>query len=267
MRNICDFNIHLPRHPISRDDLNLSRIHLDEHLCSLKQELSDAEVSRGNLMILDAAFAISGASEKLAAFAHEGFTLTALLDPRVPDAFERIDRIAELGYSGIKFHPYFQNLADHDFYAAIGACHHAESRGLWLALCCSYGTRRVFENGGVRLLGALAQAGVRMPIIALHSGGRLALEVMSIAIETPNIYLDTSFSIPFWNGSSVEQDIAFAIRKVGVERCLFGSDRPYQSLSGSVQAVIEFLERHDFGDRAAEEIMEGTFLRLCGESR
>ena len=43
---------------------------------------------------------------------------------------------------------------------------------------------------------------VKAPIIALHAGGGKVVEAMSIGLDCKNIYFDTSFSIPFWFGSS-----------------------------------------------------------------
>ena len=262
MDMICDFNIHIPKNPVFQDDLHLHQRDLTGYLDSLVLELSRCGVHNGNVMVLDANMDNDDQHKVIRQSLGGGFCQTAILDPRIDDVFERIDWLAYLGYRGVKIHPYFQNLADHDFYAAIGACQYAASKGFWLALCCSYGTKRVYANHAVKLLGALVQAKVDMPIIALHSGGRLVLEVMSIAVEAPNVYLETSFSIPFWLGSSIEQDIAFAIRKVGVERCLFGSDRPYQPLQVAIEETISFFQRFGFREVDVEAIMRGNFLAL-----
>ena len=262
MSTVCDFNIHIPKNPVFQDDLHLHQRDLTAYLDSLILELSRCGVHSGNVMVLDANMDNENQHNAIRQSLGDSFCRTAILDPRVEDVFEWIERLASLGYRGVKIHPYFQNLADHDFYAAIGACQYAASKGFWLALCCSYGTTRVYANHAVKLLGALVQAKVDMPIIALHSGGRLALEVMSIALEAPNVYLETSFSIPFWLGSSVEQDIAFAIRKVGVERCIFGSDRPYQPLQEAIEETLAFFQRFDFRDADVEAIMQSNFLAL-----
>lgn len=267
MSAVCDVNIHIPREPVFDDDLNLHHRDMGSHLEHLSNELRDCGVHAGNVMVLDADMDDDRDHQMIADVLGSGFCRTALIDPRSQNVFERIDRLASLGYQGIKIHPYFQNLADHDFYAAIGVCQYAASKGFWLTLCCSYGTKRVHANHAVTLLGALAQAGVAMPIVALHSGGALVLDVMSIALESPNIYLDTSFSIPFWIGSSIEQDIAFAIRTLGADRCFFGSDRPYQPLGTSIEETQKFLERSGFNDNEIEAVLNSNFMLLKQRAR
>ncbi|MNY29824.1 Amidohydrolase [compost metagenome] len=184
-----------------------------------------------------------------------------MVDPRRPDAFELVEAAAAAGLAGIKFHPYELNLADYDFPQAIAVAQHAAARGLWCAVCCSYGRLHVYDVSGVRLVIALAKS-LRSPIIALHGGGRQVLDVMSIAAEAPNILIETSFSLPFWRGSSVEMDFAFAMRKLGAQRWLFGSDHPYMPMRQSREDLLDFLQTYKFSETDVEQIMSGTARAL-----
>ncbi|NEO35145.1 MAG: amidohydrolase family protein [Moorea sp. SIOASIH] len=259
---ILDFNIHLPPHPNLLHEVNTTAYDTFSSLSNIKGMLSSLNVSGGNLMILDTEFLTRGFSEQLLQdIKATNLKCTVMIDPRHADAFDLVDKAASLGISGIKFHPYLLNLADHDFLRAVAVANHAGKLGLWTAVCCSYGTLKMYAVSGVRLLIALAEV-IKTPIIALHTGGKLALDVMVIALDTSNVFLDTSFSIPYWIGSSVEQDIAFAIRKVGAKRCLFGSDHPYMDLSNSIQQTLDFLKKYQFSDMEIEQIFYKTTEEL-----
>ena len=69
---------------------------------------------------------------------------------------------------------------------------------------------------------------------------------MLIAENFKNIYFDTSFSLSYWVGSSVEKDIAFVINKIGVNRFLFGSDFPFVDISKAIEDQIIFLNKWKF---------------------
>ena len=189
---------------------------------------------------------------------------TLLLDPRPVEAEARLAKAAAWGFNGIKFHPYMQGLGDGDFPAAVEIAKQAEAQGLWIAVDASYGTLEVFEQNGVRLAAAVAKSVKSAPIILMHLGGRMALEAMAVALAAPNVLLEMSLSIPFWLGSSVEQDFAFAIRQVGADRCMFSSDHPFIDLDTALDATKGFLDKHGFGDAEQEQIFHATGQRLLG---
>ena len=53
-----------------------------------------------------------------------------------------------------------------------------------------------------------------------------------------NIHVDLSFSPLYFEGSSVQQDLACLVRKADPRRVLFGSDFPEVSLRGSVEWML-----------------------------
>ncbi len=258
---VVDFNIHLPPAPNLVHERDLTAFDAPASLSAIGALMAGHEVAAGNLMILDTGYLRREHDELNRRARALGLKTTVMVDPRDEDAFELVDRAAAAGLSGVKLHPYLLELADRDFPCAAALARHAARLGLWIAIDCSYGTRRMYDISGVRLAIALSEA-VETPIIALHGGGKLVLDVMSLAMEAPNVWLDLSFSIPFWCGSSVETDFAFAIRKLGAERCLYGSDHPYVPLDQAIDEVCGFLERHGFADGEIEAIMGGTAQAL-----
>lgn len=261
---IIDFTLHLAGKESFEDALDLRRVDPNAKLEELVDSARDAGVSTGNVMLLDTDLFRRDGPELTKRIRDAGFTATTMLDPRDHDAPELLERVAAAGCRGLKFHPYFLRLDASDFPEAVALAHQAQELGLWIAVCCSYGTVRVHDISGPRLVATLVRAGVTVPIVALHAGGAATLDVMSIALEAPNVLVETSFSIPFWSGSSVETDIAFSMRKVGTDRCLHGSDHPHVSVREAPRHLRAFLERHGFGEGEAHDVFSGTARRALG---
>lgn len=258
---ITDSNIHLPPVPNLTHELDLTAFDAAKSLMDIGAEMRRTGVDGGNVMILDSAFLRQGDHALVATARNFGMSCTVMVNPRDADACDLIDVGAELGIVAVKLHPYLLKSYDHDFPSAVVLAKHASTRGLHIAIDCSYGTRRMYDISGVRLAITLADC-IKTPIIALHGGGTRVLDVMSLVLDSPNVYLDTSFSIPYWLGSSVEADFAFAIRKVGTERCLFGSDRPYIPQQEAIEQTLGFLQRHGFDDQDQAQLMSATARQL-----
>lgn len=253
---VIDFNLHLPAAPSLTQELDTRLLDLPARLSDLTTTSAALGIERGNVMILDPSFLRRDPAAVLHAIDRSRFSVTVMLDPRQPDAVRLVADHARL-IDGVKFHPYLLNLADYDFPAALEVGIEAARHGLWLAVDCSYGTSRVYDLSGVRLVLALART-VRTPVVALHGGGPRVLDLLGAALELPHIVLDTSFSIPYWEGSSVETDYAFAIRKLGAGRWLYGSDHPYISIAEARAATPRFLVRHGFTSDDVDAIMFRT---------
>jgi uncharacterized protein len=221
-----------------------------------------AGAERFNLMLMDETFLDTKVTADWVADLAPKGSVTWLVDPRRPDAEAAVNRAADLGIRGIKLHAYMQGLGDDAMPGIEKVARAAAARGLWIAVCCSYGTAKIYEHSGVRILAKLAQAIDSVPLIALHSGGAKVLDVMSIAIDRPNVIMDLSLSIPFWRGSSVETDFAFAIGKVGAHRCMFSSDHPFIELRTALHETEDFLRTHKFSDNDVRTIFYETGAAL-----
>lgn len=259
---VIDFTMHLAGERSLNDATDLTRIDPHGRLEKLASEAQAAGIVAGNVMLLDTDLFRRGDNGLVTAILERGLTATAMVDPRDEDAAALLERAAESGCRGLKFHPYLLGLGTSDFPEAIALARHAERLGMWVAVCCSYGTIRVHDISGPRLVAALVRAGITAPVIALHAGGAAVLDVMSIALDAPTVLMETSFSIPYWNGSSVEQDLAFAMRKVGPDRCLYGSDHPHVKIHEAPDHLRRFMELHGFDDADIAKVLTRTARRI-----
>jgi predicted TIM-barrel fold metal-dependent hydrolase len=109
----------------------------------------------------------------------------------------------------------------------------------------------MYETGGVQLGHEMAKT-VDSPIVLAHGGGAKIHEAFLTAETFENIYLDTSFSLPYWSGSSVEEDFAFAMREMDLDRWVWGTDIPFANVHDSIHCVEDLLERHSLADMASK---------------
>jgi predicted TIM-barrel fold metal-dependent hydrolase len=107
----------------------------------------------------------------------------------------------------------------------------------------------MYEVNGVRLGHALAKS-VSSPIILAHGGGAKIHEAFLTAETFSNIYLDTSFSIPYWSNSSVCEDFAFVMDEMNMDRWVWGTDRPFAGHRESVEEVEKLLSEHGLSEMA-----------------
>ncbi|NOX15369.1 MAG: amidohydrolase family protein [Epsilonproteobacteria bacterium] len=129
---------------------------------------------------------------------------------------------------------------------------------MFIAIDTSYGTLNLYRNDNLKLSTLIANKIKKSPIILLHSGGARVLEAMLIAESQNNIYLETSFSILCYHNSSIEQDFAFAYKKIGTNRVLYGSDSPYINLKESISFTSKYLQKYNFLDSEIENIFFNT---------
>jgi predicted TIM-barrel fold metal-dependent hydrolase len=217
--------------------------------------LFDSEViTRGNQ---------AEAIRKATASNRASFSYLAPLDQ--VDAEERISEAARLGIKALVLHPYLQNIVGARLERAIVLASVAEKLGLFVQVCTAYGSRQIYAIRPLDVALAVAEA-VNCPVVLTHGGGAKVLDALLIADALPNVVLDTSFSLSWWLGSRIEDDFAFAMRKLGLNRWMYGSDAPFKSFEQSTQDHMSFLSRHGFSDSECEALMSTTAAKLLGIS-
>jgi predicted TIM-barrel fold metal-dependent hydrolase len=189
------------------------------------------------------------------------FFFTLMPDFRRSDASDRLNQAAAAGFRGLTFHSYLQEIATQDYPAAVRLAQRASALGLFNGFCTAYGSKRMFDFYSLPLVAEVAKV-VSSPVILYHNGGARVLEAMLLCEMWPNLYLETSFSLSYWMNSSVEADLAFAIKKIGPGRVLFGSDAPFVELGASLHDHDVFFSRHDFETSQAQLILGGSALAL-----
>ena len=194
-------------------------------------------------------------------------TFTQLLDFRRDGLDAALDRLAAHGVNGIKFHSYVQCIGEAVFPLVLVAAKKAALRGFFICIDASYGTTHMYDYDNLRLAALLIREIRNVPIVVLHSGGARHWDAMLLALDGPNVYLETSFTLPHYMGSSIETDLAFIYRKIGVERVLFASDFPYIKLGEAIGCMDAFLERNKFSAGERDAIYGVNARRLVASTK
>ena len=260
MIQIFDFNIHLPIKGLKSiddvvvDDLKLDQDKLIQGLNYNKTYLETTEGSNVLLFNTDL-FSNSVSSFLKASKSFKNINLTSLIDFRRNDIFAYIDILIENNVKAVMVNSYLQKISDMDIPLVLKVFKYCESKGLSILIDGSYGTSKMLKYDNLKLMCSIAGQIKQTSIVIIHSGGLRVKEVMLLALENSNIYLDTSFSLPFYQDSSLEKDFAFAYKKIGVERVFFGSDLPYMDSTVTMNQHLNFFQKFHFSSSEIEKIL------------
>ncbi len=162
-------------------------------------------------------------------------------------AVEAFDALAsERPIRGLKLHPRRQGitLADIDRLAELVRVAHRHELPT-LVDCFPYG-KGALRDESLEIVEALAEAAPGAHIIIAHMGGIRILDALILARTSYTIHFDLSLTFDVYRGSHIEQDIFYAIRRLGPSRCLYGSDYPDTDLTGYLKGFREALDSHGF---------------------
>ena len=165
-----------------------------------------------------------------------------------------VDRLAEDGFRGIKFHPEYQLFRFND----------PEMDEVWDAMAetglVAYlhaGGERVFEppfHSSPREVAELSRRFPKLRIAAAHLGGFRMWEEAERELCGADVYLDLSHAL---NWMPDEQFLRI-VRRHGVERILFGSDAPWQD----PRDILSSFLRLPFSDAERRLILSSNARRL-----
>ena len=194
------------------------------------------------------------------------FSLVFLLDPLDEEFPELVDRATEAGAVGVKFHPYLQEFGAESESATLRrAFERVADSDLLTIIDTNYAGESLFRYNGVRLAHMMART-VSSPIVLAHAGNARILDAFAVARFADNVWLDTSFTLPYWIGSSVGRDFAFCMEKLRMSRWVWGSDTPSLDPSRCRSEVRSFLRDHSlkkweqdlFADNARKLLTRGS---------
>jgi predicted TIM-barrel fold metal-dependent hydrolase len=268
MMQYFDFNFHLPYlddpdvNSVIEQDLALDTRSLCYSLDIRKEDIAKAQATNFllfNTQLFDEDTQMFFTQMNLQ---FEQSTFTALVDFRRKDALEYIEKAENAGVRAIMFNSYLQNITEQDFLDVLKLCQFAEQEGLIICLDGSYGTSKMHNYDNLKLACFIADIVTNVPIVIVHSGGYRVMEFFLLAGDKSNVWLDTSFSLPFYIGSSIEKDFAFVYKKMDARKVVFGTDFPYLNSQNALQIHLDFFERHNFSQMQIEQILYTNAVEL-----
>ena len=174
---------------------------------------------------------------------------------------QRLEGLKKAGIDAVKFHCYFQKIEETDFQKVMELANVAVDLHMPIFIDTSYGSSDMYRYDNLRLAAFLVEKITTVPIVLLHSGGSRILEAFLLADACPNVFLETSFSLPYYIGSSVEQDMAFAYKKVS-EKVIYGSDFPYVNMTTSLETFLKFSQDWKFTEAQIEGFLSSNVRKI-----
>ncbi len=267
---VFDFNVHLPFvdhedvNVVVSNDLSLTNEGLIKGFSKNKRRFENAEGANFLLFNVDLFSESIESFREVVSNNMSYFSLTALMDFRRTDLDQYLKRAKVNGVRAVMVNSYLQRICDSDFAKVYEMCRIAESNDMIICIDGSYGTTKMYEYDNLKLAGYIADRISTVPIVIIHSGGYRVVEAMLLALDKANIWLDTSFSLAYYLGSSIEKDFAFVYKRLNCERVVYGSDVPYLNSDRALEIHLEFFKKYRFTDLEAEKILFKNASELIG---
>jgi len=244
--NIVDIHTHLYPEPDMDVESSLSDRRVDEIARDYARRIEASPVDHAVAIVMDEEFLWNDEAVASLCSARDEtdvFSLVFLIDPTRDDAAELVELAADAGAVGVKFHPYIHALGRDTYPAVERVGTVLDENDLLTVVDCSYGSKRHYEANGVELGHELAR-GVDSPVLLTHGGGPRVLDAFAATEAMENVYVDTSFSLSYWEGSTVIKDYGFVAEKLDDCRLLWGSDHPYVDQEESLKRARTFADSH-----------------------
>jgi predicted TIM-barrel fold metal-dependent hydrolase len=153
-------------------------------------------------------------------------------------ALKELERLAKLGIKVIKLHPNTQrfDVASPTVNAVTAKCGE-------LSLAILFDSYSPFDCDEIGKFVKLALSNPKTNIVLAHMGGPKFPEliVFDVLNKYPwyqkNVWFDLSAVATIYADSPYKEQLAWTIRKIGVDRMIFGSDYPLYLPSDAVEAV------------------------------
>lgn len=178
------------------------------------------------------------------------------------EAVRGVDRIAELGLKGVKFHPSIQMFAPDDerYWPVFARCQELGLHGLFHTGTSGIGAGMP-GGQGIRLdycrpirLDTVAAEFPDFQIIAAHFGYPWHEEMLAIALHKTNVHIDISG----WAPRYIPDSVMSALKGRLQDQFLFGSDYPFIQ----PQRCLEELEQLGLSEPVREKLLRTNGERL-----
>ena len=248
-----------------------SHLHLDEKVDGtalgaareLDLQLTQADIARGVVLHLECQpWGIEEFSEAIATT--KRIKAFVNIHPENPNATKELRyAIENLGYIGLKLHPRLQEFSVDSASTARLVQAAGEMDIPVLIDAFPDGTHLMQGFHPVRYA-SLAKECPKTRIIWAHMGGHYVLDFMMLAKRLPNVYLDTSYSLLYYQKSTVPINMVYAMHSMKFDRIFYGSDYPDRDINTSLRQSLDFLISQGLSDEQLSKIMGGNACKFFG---
>jgi predicted TIM-barrel fold metal-dependent hydrolase len=179
-------------------------------------------------------------------------------------AAKKLERdIEKYKLKGLKLHPRMQNF-DLTDPKIIPVFKKSAELNIPVLIDAFPGTTEIKGDSVPFQIAEIASVVPDVNIIIAHAGGYKVLDSLFVAKNHKNIYLDLSYSMSYFKSSSVEKDLGFVIKKIGANRCIYGSDHPEMELDTTFEQSVGVLKKYHLNDNEMMSILGETLKLLIG---
>lgn len=220
----------------------------------LSRQLRDAGIELGIVLQLQFhAWSIEEVSNAISNFDN----LKAFVNIH-PDEIGALDKleyaIKDLNYIGLKLHPRLQ-----EFNLESIACSDLVKKAGELnvpVLICGFPDGTMIMRGFSPLVYAnLAKECNNTNIIWAHMGGHYVIDFMMLAKRLPNVYMDCSYSLLYYQGSPTVKNMIYAMKSMKMNRIFYGSDYPDREIQESLDLSCKVLREEGITESELKKLL------------
>ncbi len=232
-----------------------AHLHLDEKVDGtaegaareLDKQLSDAGIARAIVLHLESQmWPINEVAQAVSKYPR----LKAFINihPGKPDAIQQLsDGINKLGFIGLKLHPRLQEFGINDL-KTIDLVKAAGKMSVPVLIDAFPDGTHLMQGFSPVNYSVLAKQCPDTKFIWAHMGGHYVLDFMMLAKRLPNVYMDMSYSLLYYQNSPTVQNMIYAMRSMKFDRIFYGSDYPDRDIKASLQLSLKILKDNALSD-------------------
>lgn len=169
--------------------------------------------------------------------------------------------INDYGFVGLKLHPRLQKFnLDHE--NTIQLVSLAGELDIPVLIDAFPDGTHIMDGFSPVIYANLAKSCPNTKFIWAHMGGHYVLDFMMLAKRLPNVFMDISYSILYYRGSCVVNNMIYAMRSMKFERIFYGSDYPDRSIEESKVSTVKILKELGLNDDELDKILYTNALNF-----
>ncbi|MHB1340993.1 MAG: amidohydrolase family protein [Coriobacteriia bacterium] len=262
---VIDFHTHVFPDDVAARALGgmIDRTHLqayyDGTYSGLLAEMDRAAIDISVLApVATKASQVTGINDWTATLAGNRFIAFGAIHPDFPDPAAEIERIAAMGFRGVKLHPEFQSFVPEGprMEPIYRACaEHAMPMLFHAGEDPNYDT----VAGAPAAFRRVAERHPDVTLVLAHFGGYRCWDEVAVELIGSPVYLDTTHATELL----APETLLELMRAHGTDRVVFGSDGPWTDAAGALDTVRGL----GLTDDELEAVLWGNAARLFGVER
>lgn len=239
-----------------------THLHLDPRVYStalgaaaeLSRQLRVADINLGIVLQLQVhPWSIEEVSSAISYF--DNLRAFVNIHPEEIGALDKLDyAIKDLNYIGLKLHPRLQ-----EFDIESKACYDLVKKAGELnvpVLVCGFPDGTMIMRGFSPLVYAnLAKECNNTKIIWAHMGGHYVIDFMMLAKRLPNVFMDCSYSLLYYQGSPTVKNMVYAMKSMKMNRIFYGSDYPDREIKESLDLSCKVLREEGITESELHKLL------------